>query len=181
MPNIKKAYTKSEAAAAIDRSNGQSLAAGAGSPQSRNNYNNTGKKLGHEYMHRGAVGIYNSAGDHPTGRRNLSTLETNMLGKSRAANRSSSYQLAFYLLNSPSVQVELGNADAGVGDAQKWLKSVPVNDNSIYGYEPGSDVQKRVCEAAINFRKIGGELFIASIYPTKFLAEENLDLSALFG
>jgi hypothetical protein len=61
------------------------------------------------------------------------------------------------------------------------LKSVAVTDNSIYGYEPGSDVPKRVSEAAINFRKIGDELFIASIYPTKFLAEEDLDLSSLFG
>lgn len=181
MTNVKKAYTLNEAAAAIDRSNGQKLADGAGSPQSRGQYNNTGKKLGHEYMHRGAVGIYNTAGDHPTGMRALSPLETNMLGKSRASSRANSYRLAHYLLNSPSVQVELGNADSGVGDPQKWLKSVPVTDGSIYGYEPGSDVQKRVCEAAINFRKIGDELFIASIYPTKFLAEEDLDLSSLFG
>jgi hypothetical protein len=181
VPNIKKPYTLTEAAAAVDRSNGQKLSSGPGSPQARDTYNNTGKKLGHEYMHRGAIGIYNTSGDHPTGTRALTTLESNMLKKSRSASRSNSYRLAHHLLNSPAVQVELGNADAGIGDPQKWLKHVAVTDNSIYGYEPGSDVPKRVAEAAINFRKIGGELFIASLYPTKFLAEEELNLSLLFG
>ncbi|HDS1654511.1 TPA: hypothetical protein QEL76_002452 [Stenotrophomonas maltophilia] len=180
MPNIKKPYTIEEAAIAIDRSNGQKLDHGPDDPRTRNAYNNTGKKLGHEYMHRGAVGIYNTTGDHPTGMRVLTPLENNVLNKSRAANRSCSYRLAHFLLNSSQVQVELGNADAGIGPAQKWLKTVAVTDSSIYGYEAGSDVPKRVCEAAINFRKIGDELFIASLYPTKFLAEEDLQISSLF-
>lgn len=181
MPDIKKDYTLEQAAAAVDRSNGRRLADGPGSPRTRNAYNNTGKKLGHEYMHRGSIGIYNTTGDHPTGRRALSQLESNMLAKSRAASRLNSYRLAHYLLNSQAVQIELGNADREPENTQKWLKNVAVTDNSIYGYEAGSDIPKRVTRAAINFRKIGGEIFIASLYPTGFVAEEDsLDIASLF-
>lgn len=193
MPNVKKPYSYAEAKAAIDRSNGQRLSTGAGDPHLRRPYNATGRQLGHEYMHRGAVSTYDNQMDHPVLKTvfvpgggnvmdpsiHLTTLEANMLGKSRMENRETSYRLTEHLLNSAPVQQELDNADNNVGDVQKWLRRVPVTAD-LYGYEAGSDVPKKITEAAINFRKIGDHLFVASVYPVSFAGERDFELDQLF-
>jgi hypothetical protein len=180
MASVKKFYSYAEAKAAIDRSNGQRLSTGPGEPDQRQPYNATGKQLGHEYMHRGHVERYNTAGDHPSGTRTLSQRQANMLAKSRTENRDMSYRLAEYLLNTPQVQQELGDLDNNVGNPQKWLKHVPVTDNTLYGFAAGSDAPRQITAAAINVRKIGGELFVASVYPVAFMGERPYDLGYLF-
>jgi hypothetical protein len=188
MPNVKKRYTVEEAMGAIDRSNGHTLTAGPGSPRpvsttvpdGRIAYNNTGKKQGHEYMHRGHIETRNHRGDHPTGLVPLSTLQQNMLKKSRTENRYTSARLTQYLLNSPQGQQALDDLDNNVGGPQQWIQYIPVSDNTIYGFERDGDVPKQVTAAAINIRKIGGELFVASVYPVQFLAERDYALDTFF-
>jgi hypothetical protein len=63
---------------------------------------------------------------------------------------------------------------------QQWLKKVDVTDKTIYGFEGGGDVPKQVTKAAINIRKIGGQLFVASVYPAEFAGERNYELDMLF-
>lgn len=180
MPNVQKVYSNAEAKAAVDRSNGQALSNGPDDPRNRQPYNATGKQLGHEYMHRGHIQRYNSAGDHPTGTRTLKPQESNMLKKSRTENRDMSYRLTEYLLNTPAVQNALGDLDNNVGNPQKWLKNVPVSDNTLYGFAGGGDVPRQITAAAINLRKINGELFVASVYPVAFMGERSYDLDLTF-
>jgi hypothetical protein len=178
--NVKKPYSYAEARAAIDRSNGQPLGSGANDPSTRQDYNATGKKLGHEYMHRGGISKYEDQGDHPSGLKPLKPLQANQLAKSRAENRETSYRLTEYLLNTPQVQAALDDADNGVAPVQKWLKNVPVTVDYLYGFESGGTISKQITAAAINFRKIGDELFIASVYPVAFQGERNFELDLLF-
>jgi hypothetical protein len=187
MPNVKKLYTIEEAMGAIDRSNGHELANGPGSPRPRAlepdgriAYNDTGKKQGHEYMHRGHIEQRNHSGDHPAGFVTLNPRQTNMLKKSRTENRYTSARLTRYLLNSTQGQQALDDLDNNVGDPQKWIKNIPVTDGTIYGFEQNGDVPKQVTSAAINIRKIGGELFIASVYPMGFSGERNYELDTFF-
>lgn len=183
MPNVKKNYSLAEAEAAVNRSNGQPLAQGQGDPANRI-FNNTGAKKGHEYIHRGFVAKYEFRGDHPSGENpQLSQLEKNTLAKSRSENRRTSYQLAQATLNSPRGQAALADLDA-LGDnpsgEQKWLKDIDVLGEDLYGYEGGGTVVKKVSKAAINFRKINGTLFIASVYPTEFQGVRDYDLGDFF-
>jgi hypothetical protein len=172
MPNVLKTYTLEEAMGAIARSNGQPLSKGPDSPQSRGPYNATGKKLGHEYMHRGHVDQQN---------RPLTHQHNNMLEKSRSENRLASARLTQYLLNSADGQQALARLDqANDPKLQEWLKKVDVTDKTIYGFEGGGDVPKQVTKAAINIRKIGGQLFVASVYPAEFAGERNYELDTLF-
>jgi hypothetical protein len=187
MPNVKKHYTIEEAMGAIDRSNGHELTNGPGSPRpvgqvpdGRIPYNNTGKKQGHEYMHRGHIEQRNHSGDHPSGLVTLSQLQKNMLKKSRTENRYTSARLTQYLLNSTQGQQALDELDNNVGNPQKWIQNIPVTDGTIYGFEQNGDVPKQVTSAAINIRKIGGELFIASVYPMGFSGERNYELDTFF-
>jgi hypothetical protein len=189
MPNVQKIYSLEDAMGAIDRSNGHELSVGPGAPQKRSStvpdgrvaYNNTGKKLGHEYMHRGHIETRNHSGDHPAGATTLSPLQSNMLAKSRSENRQTSARLAQDLLNSAQVQLALGRLDAAGNPAQQeWLKNVPVSDKTIYGFESNGDVPKQVTHAAINIRKIGDELFVASVYPVQFAGERDYELDTFF-
>jgi hypothetical protein len=184
MANIKKTYTLAEAQAAIDNSNGQQLpkkgqqpSQDFGDPEKRSAYNATGKRLGHEYMHRGHIPEYPSS---PTA---LTELDSNRLQKSRVENRATSYRLACHLLNSPQGQKALDDADKQPENTQKWLKLIPVTSKNLYGYDPKSkgDIPKRITHGAINFRKIKGTLFIAPVYPTQFMGERDYDLSFLTG
>lgn len=182
MPDVKKIYSLAEAEAAVNRSNGQPLAQGVGDPRNRT-YNNTGKKRGHEYMHRGPIAKYEFRGDHPSGENpQLSGLEKNVLKKSRTEDRRTSYRLVQALLNSPAGQTALGELDAG-GDnppGQKWLPAIDVLAEDLYGYESDGTVVKKISKARINFRKINGSLFIASVYPTEFQGERDYDLGDFF-
>ncbi len=177
MPNnIKKTYTLADAKDAIDKSNGQKL-----SVETRSAYNSTGKRLGHEYMHRGYIPKYDYNGDHPSGPSTLNTLDSNRLKKSRVENRETSYRLACHLLNSPQGQNALGSADKQPENTQIWLKQIPVTSKNLYGYEQNGDIPKRITHGAINFRKIAGKLFIASVYPTQFMGERDYGPSFLLG
>jgi hypothetical protein len=190
MPNVQKVYSLEDAMGAIDRSNGHELSQGPGSPQpqsmaadGRVPYNNTGKKLGHEYMHRGHIEQRNHEGDHPTGAAppTLTKLQSNMLAKSRSENRLTSARLTQHLLNSATVQQALGRLDTGNNpNQQEWLKNVPVTDNTIYGFESNGDIPKQVTRGAINIRKIGNELFVASVYPVQFAGERDYALDTFF-
>ena len=189
MPDVQKIYTLEDAMGAIDRSNGHELSKGPGSPQPRSTatpdgrvaYNITGKKLGHEYMHRGHIEQRDLSGDHPGGAATLSPLQSNMLAKSRSENRLTSARLTHHLLNSAPVQQALGRLDSKNNPQhQEWLKNVAVTDNTIYGFESNGDVPKQVTHGAINIRKIGNELFVASVYPVQFAGERDYELDTFF-
>jgi hypothetical protein len=182
---LRKPYSYADARAAIDRSNGQPLALGANDPMTHprftsNGNKDTGQRYGHEYMHRGPVKKFNDSGDHPSGlNTSLSRLESNRLGKSRTEHRDATYRLTEYLLNTQKVQSSLGQADMDPPNKQFWLKKIPVTQD-VYGYSSDGTVPKKISSASINFRKINGQLFIASVYPDGFLGERDFDLDKLF-
>ncbi|MCP3725326.1 hypothetical protein M3I53_19730 [Paraburkholderia sp. CNPSo 3272] len=168
---------------AIHRSNGHSLAHGPGNPRpaasgqagGRQAYNATGRRMGHEYMHRGHIEV----GNRLPGPRTL--LETNMLAKSRSENRYMSARLAQHLLNSTQGQAALGDLDNNVGGPQQWIRGIPVTDPTIYGFDQNDDTLKQVTTGAINIRKINDQLFIASVYPDSFSDVPDYELNTFFG
>lgn len=200
--------TAADAQAAIDRANGQKLndilAGSQGDEANRQAYNPTGKKLGHEYMHRGYVAKEGAQEvDSATGVRSTTTattLQKNMRAKSRTMNRRASAELAAALLNSPIGQNELTAAINANDGAQHWLQNIAIdramyglvaNDPSadskaIYGYERegagkfSGEVAKKIETGSVNFRVVQGVLFIMSVYPQTFQAEGNFDYGNLF-
>jgi hypothetical protein len=161
-----KTWNAADAESAIHKGNGNLLTdLKAGSLKSygaaRKQYNASGKKRGHEYMHRGASapGV-----------------------KSRYGSRHAAIAVTLEMLNSPQVQPVLGKFDAGT-QTEAWIKDIAIAGD-WYGYPPDSANRfghlQKISKACINIVTDGSNLYIYSSYPSEFSGEADLDLTDLF-
>ena len=164
---MQRPWNSADTESAIHKGNGnllRDLKAGTLKPYkaARGQYNATGKKRGHEYMHRGE-----GAPGH----------------KSRYGSRYAAIEVTREMLNSPSVQAALGDFDAGT-KTDVWIKDVGI-DGEFYGYPPDADNRfghlKKISKACINLVTDGANLYVYSTYPSEFQGELEFDISELFG
>ena len=164
---MKKPWTPEDTEAAIHRANGNLLKdLKAGTPKdfakARTQYTTSGKKRGHEYMHRASTGPG---------------------FKSRYGSRYCCIQVTCEMLNHPLVQADLEKFDQGT-KTDTWIKDIPIVGD-WYGYPRDADNQygelHKIGKACINLVTDGTNLYIYSTYPSDFQGEMTYDLTSLFG
>lgn len=164
---MKRKWDLADTESAIHRGNGnllKDLKAGTlkDYAAARKQYTQSGKKRGHEYVHRGA-----SAPGH----------------KSRYHSRFCAISVTTEMLNHPKVQAALAEFDGGT-KTDVWIKNLPINGD-WYGFPPDADNQfgelHKISQACINLVTDGTNLYVYSSYPSAFSGAFETDLTPLFG
>lgn len=162
-------YDKGMVESALFRSGGVKLANYAYGPATNpdpnagfRNYRNSGRGVGHVYIH------LQGGGDDVSGH------GQGLAKKSRFADHDTMVTLLVQALNHSSGQAALKRLDENPG-SQEWLhgsSSIPVT-GSWYGYGQHSTTKKKIATVSINIRSHGDALFISSSYPDSFQVDTD--------
>jgi len=166
-------YTKAHVEAALFRSAGVPLGSYAYGPAtnpdasvkgSNRRYAESGKKVGHVYIHvRGSGDDYTGRQSDLANRSQFADLDTTLSALVDAM-KHTKVREALKRLDDASYAAKPGDPNAGV---QEWLHgkdAIPVTGD-WYGYDRNSNVKKKITKIAINMRSHGDALFISSAYP----------------